>query len=260
MTRLIGLTGPAGCGKSTIAQTLSFSAWVVRHRFAGPLKAMLRTLGLTEAQVDGNEKELSCALLGGRTPRYAMQTLGTEWGRGLLDDDLWLRATLLQIDATLAETRSPIVVIDDVRFDNEAAAIRTRGGIVIKLVRDAAERRFPVIVPRDKRGREIAGCPTSVLWSLVEPHRAQAMSNHGQTLERLTERGGLAPDEMHAVVHDQRWRPMDESTAIQWLVDAAPKLHASEAGVSPHLIDIIVPNQDAPETVARFILAQLKAP
>jgi hypothetical protein len=82
------------------------------------------------------------------------------------------------------------------------------------------ERQFPILVPRDHRGREISGCPTSVPWSLVEPHRAQAMSNHGQpTLERLAERGGLSPDELHAVLHDQRWRPMDQALAVQWLVE-----------------------------------------
>ena len=84
---------------------------------------------------------------------------------------------------------------------------------------NGAERKFPIIVPRDDKGRDIKNCPRSVPWSLVEPHRAQAMSNHSQTLERLAERGGLSPDELHAVVHDQRWRPMGASESVAWLVD-----------------------------------------
>lgn len=37
-----------------------------------------------------------------------------------------------------------------------------------------------------------------VPWSFVEQFRAQAMANHGQTLERLAERGGLSYTEMYA--------------------------------------------------------------
>ena len=53
---IIALTGPAGCGKTTVAKQLEGHGFV-RVRFAGPIKAMLRALGLTEAQVDGDEKE-----------------------------------------------------------------------------------------------------------------------------------------------------------------------------------------------------------
>ena len=51
------------------------------------------------------------------------------------------------------------------------------------------ERRFPVI------GTD--GC--SVPWALVEPYREQATRNHGQTLERLAERGGLDWMELFAL-------------------------------------------------------------
>jgi hypothetical protein len=34
------------------------------------------------------------------------------------------------------------------------------------------ERQFPILVPRDAKGREINGCPTSVPWSMVEPEVA----------------------------------------------------------------------------------------
>lgn len=44
------------------------------------------------------------------------------------------------------------------------------------------------------------GCPRTVPWSFVEPHRAQAKRNHDQTLERLAQRGGLSPAEIVALV------------------------------------------------------------
>lgn len=39
--------------------------------------------------------------------------------------------------------------------------------------------------------------PSTVAWALVEPLRASAMRGHGQTLERLHERGGLSPMELY---------------------------------------------------------------
>jgi hypothetical protein len=38
--------------------------------------------------------------------------------------------------------------------------------------------------------------PRSIPWAAAESFRAQAERNHGQTLERLAERGGLSPEEM----------------------------------------------------------------
>jgi energy-coupling factor transporter ATP-binding protein EcfA2 len=140
MTNLIALAGPKGCGKSTVAhhvilesmRTSGDTTGGARHRFAGPIKKMLRALGLTEAQVDGAEKELPCALLGGQTPRFAMTQLG-DWGRSI-DLDLWVNATMLDVDANLVDWGF-IEVIDDLRFDNEALAVRKRGGLIIQLER-----------------------------------------------------------------------------------------------------------------------------
>lgn len=45
----------------------------------------------------------------------------------------------------------------------------------------------------------------TIPWSVVEPHAGQAMLNHGQTLERLAERGGLSYRELIAVLEDRLW-------------------------------------------------------
>lgn len=124
---IIGLCGPAGAGKSTVAAHLVAHHGFVRVRFAGPLKAMMRALGCSEREVDGNLKEAPCALLGGRTPRQAMQWLGTEWGREMVDPQLWLRAWAAEAE------RHDRVVCDDVRFPNEEAAIRGRGGVIVRI-------------------------------------------------------------------------------------------------------------------------------
>lgn len=130
---VLGFCGPARAGKSTAASTVvgTFPGWN-RLSFADPLRAMLAALGLTPEDLSLG-KEQPCALLGGRTPRYAMQTLGTEWGRGLIDDGLWLRAAQHRAVALLGAGQS--CVFDDVRFDNEAALIHALGGRVISLGR-----------------------------------------------------------------------------------------------------------------------------
>ena len=54
--------------------------------------------------------------------RFVLQTLGTEWGRNYIADDIWvrcLRARAEQFDR---------IVVDDVRFENEAQAIKDMGG------------------------------------------------------------------------------------------------------------------------------------
>lgn len=54
-------------------------------------------------------------------------------------------------------------------------------------------KRFPVH-PYSMRGE--GWFPRSIAWGQAEKFRKQAESNHGQTLERLAERGGLSPEEM----------------------------------------------------------------
>ncbi len=63
-----------------------------------------------------------------------------------------------------------------------------------------------------------------VPWALVEPHRAQALRNHGQTLERLAERGGLCWSELAAVIEDRSWHRIDEDAAEQIVRDALAAL------------------------------------
>lgn len=44
-----------------------------------------------------------------------------------------------------------------------------------------------------------------VPWSLVEYCGDQAMTNHGQTLKRLAQRGGLSPREVLALIRKVRF-------------------------------------------------------
>jgi hypothetical protein len=128
---IVGLCGAIGSGKTTAAMYLIKKHGFWRHRFAQPLKSMLRELGLTDEQLDGNLKEVpDHKLLGGNTPRRAMQLLGTEWGR-TLNPNIWVDAWKSYVD----DCPNSDVVVDDVRFPNEVDAIREMGGRIIKIER-----------------------------------------------------------------------------------------------------------------------------
>lgn len=143
---VIGLAGRAGAGKSTVARRLVEEWGASRHPFAAPLKNMLLRFledqGLdhetARRMVDGDLKEAPSDHLGGRSPRAAMQSLGTEWGRGLAPSlwvDAWRRAIEDRPWPKAVDGRTVLIVADDVRFPNEVAAIRATGGVVIRIDR-----------------------------------------------------------------------------------------------------------------------------
>lgn len=139
---IIALSGRAGCGKSTAAAYLAERHGFARVRFAGPLKAMLRAYceavgvgpEMTEAMIEGGLKELPSPYLAGRSPRYAMQHLGTAWGRGLMGPDFWTSAWEEAVVRAF-EGGALGIVAEDCRFENEAAAVRALGGSVLRVER-----------------------------------------------------------------------------------------------------------------------------
>lgn len=137
MRNIILLTGPAGSGKSAVARFLcSYYGRFQLVKFAGPLKDMMRAVGLTDLEIEGNFKQEPCSDLCFKTPRYAMQTLGTEWGRNLIGADFWTNLWKRRVRALPPYAD---VVTDDCRFPNEAAAAREVGNpVVVRLQRDGA--------------------------------------------------------------------------------------------------------------------------
>lgn len=138
---IIGITGRKGSGKDTAAFVFE-AAGYEKLKFAGALKEMIAALleyqGVDEdlifRMLEGDLKEVPTHYLGGRTPRHAMQTLGTEWGRKLMHEDLWVDVTMNAADGHEG------VVISDVRFPNEVAAIKDRGGVIYRVERPGVDR------------------------------------------------------------------------------------------------------------------------
>lgn len=133
---IIGLCGPKNAGKTTIANGLKNA---IKNTtilpFAHPIKLMLAFgLGLPEtAMTDPDLKERIIPVYK-KTPRYLMQTLGTDWGRNMVDKNIWANAWK---NAVLRGKYGPgdVVIADDVRFVEEAEAIKEMGGVIVRIVR-----------------------------------------------------------------------------------------------------------------------------
>ena len=136
---LIAMTGAKFSGKTSASDILVNEHGFVRLRFADALKSMLRSIGLTEAQIDGDEKELPCIILGGKTPRWAMQTLGTEWGRDLIDSHLWINIVREQIIRLASKNIDVRIVLDDCRFPNEHTLLKHMGATIWAIRRNVVE-------------------------------------------------------------------------------------------------------------------------
>jgi len=132
---IVGFSGRAGAGKDTAAGPLLEEGWV-KLSFAEPLKRMLCELfGWDMANWENLEwKETPRRECMDKTPRYMAQTLGTEWGRELVHPNLWVETALNR--ARMLEARGANIVFTDVRFPNEAKAIKNNGGMLIHMMRE----------------------------------------------------------------------------------------------------------------------------
>lgn len=136
---VIAFTGRKGSGKDTAAALFEGIGYE-RYAFADPLKATVGALfGLSHEQLHGALKETP-AEPWGYTPRELLQVFGTEIVREGLSTHLpRIDGTSFWVDRFrhwyARERRSQYVVVTDVRFPNEAAAIKEMGGTVIRIER-----------------------------------------------------------------------------------------------------------------------------
>lgn len=136
--QIVGIAGSSGAGKSTAAAAIVERGNFEVLSFAHPLKEMAIALlmsgfGYTRASCDvflAEKKQVIPEL--NVSMRHLLQTLGTEWGRSMIRQDMWLES---MADRIIDRGEHANIVIDDVRFEDEAAFIRWSGGLVIHLRR-----------------------------------------------------------------------------------------------------------------------------
>lgn len=135
---IYGLVGYAGAGKSTIAYgAIRYDAEFQVINFSKPIVKMLEVLGVN-VDILNNKTRWNEPLfnMGGKTCRQLATSLGTEWGRNCVDADLWVNIGIERYRDLLRHSRHvTTVIVDNVRFPNEAAVITRNGGKLIAVHR-----------------------------------------------------------------------------------------------------------------------------
>jgi hypothetical protein len=135
--RTIGLSGFAGSGKTAAAKHIEENWHFERRHIAEPLRRMLASLmrdnGISDEMIDryltGDLKDGVIIPELGVTSRDLQITLGTEWGRTYVGDDLWVNTWHRGIKP------GERVMNDSVRFPNEERAIHNDNGITFLIER-----------------------------------------------------------------------------------------------------------------------------
>ncbi len=130
---VIGIAGKARTGKDTTAKFIQAHNGGYIYSFADPIREMLIPFGIDMRDPFWQDHKETVIPVLNASPRRLMQTLGTEWGRELINPNIW---TLMAHQKLLHDGYG--MIIPDVRFDNEAKFIRKINGVVIHLHRPDA--------------------------------------------------------------------------------------------------------------------------
>ena len=146
--QLVGICGEIGSGKSLVSDYLVNKLQYDEYAFAKPVKDVATAMGFTHNEVWGTQdQKLSKNKYWGISAREFLQKFGTEIGREILPSIIpnmdmgtsgspWIK--LFEIYwKSLIERKgdSATLVVSDVRFVDEANAVKQNSGILIRLVR-----------------------------------------------------------------------------------------------------------------------------
>jgi hypothetical protein len=127
--RIVAFIGPKESGKTEAAKALLGLKFQIVS-FASPIRKMLAALGVPREHLAPDaDKNVPIDVLCGKTFREAAQTLGTEWGRDMIGNDIWVRSAMAQL------MDGKLYVFDDMRMVNEAVAVQDAGGMIIRIIR-----------------------------------------------------------------------------------------------------------------------------
>lgn len=161
---IIGLCGNMGCGKDSATDLLiNHPAFRCEHiAFADPIRQIGKIFGFSMKQMTDRTLKETNDDFWHFSPRYFMQKVGTEMFRNQLRDDVWielLKRRLIDLKKpyeveigfpkSVMGTRR-IIFITDVRFPNEAKAIRDIGGTIVKISREGFNKKGDDLHPSER--------------------------------------------------------------------------------------------------------------
>lgn len=122
-TKLLGLTGKMFSGKTTVADYLATKTSTHILKLAAPIYE-IKDLVYQRIYKEPPVKD-----------RKLMQYIGGTWGRSI-DPNLWVNIWELdykQFRFFKDSEHQVLVIVDDVRYDNEADKIRSLGGRIVRI-------------------------------------------------------------------------------------------------------------------------------
>lgn len=189
---IVGLVGFAQAGKDTFAGYLGYK----RIAFADTLRSMAiainPVIGFRPMSTTSHPIYLASAIAayGYETvkqdfpeARRFLQRLGTEGIRQHVSDSFWVDKAMAKVEAGVPS------VFTDVRFPNEIAAVRERGGVIVRIQREGQ--------------KAVNGHVSELAWQTEEPDFTVFARN-----------GDFAALKAQAVGLDQALR--DGSNALVW--------------------------------------------
>lgn len=137
---IIGITGKIGSGKTTIANYLVDKYDYTEYGMADPLKGIGKLFGFSDRQLYGTQEEkLEIHPYWNVSARHFLQKVGTDLFREHLHEvlpEMKMEGTIWVEIFKMENNRFPKqYVISDIRFLDEAKAIKDMGGIIIRTVR-----------------------------------------------------------------------------------------------------------------------------
>src|SRR6056297_1375507 len=127
---IIAMTGYKGAGKSLAAAYLWKQYGFMQYAFADPMKAAMHAVfGWTDEHLHGKLKEVEDPRYS-VSPRFALQTFGTEWGQHLLSEHKPFKQNVgrkLWVKIFIERFYDPDFdwVISDLRFPHEMLGLWT---------------------------------------------------------------------------------------------------------------------------------------
>jgi hypothetical protein len=129
---LIGLIGYKNSGKTSISKAFTElypNLEVNMIGFSNPLYDMLGVLGISRAEIQNKSiREVPHPKLYGKSIQYALNSLGTDWGRNMIGENIWVDASMSQLKP------GAVNIADNIRFPNEFDAVRKNGGITVAII------------------------------------------------------------------------------------------------------------------------------